>query len=568
MYVASTHAARRYVRETRKKDLPDKVAPRILVIDECHHAACNEASGPRARSAQGDTTATYQAISQMLSGTFWPNSKPPELVILMSATPFRTKTQFVNLLRLLVHGSRADDGAEFDAYAPDVDDAEILSHLQAPTSGVDIVWRRQNDPEVHSWNDERLFPNLRVIRPHNIPSEVDEVLESPGEQFTDLLERITHEVRAIAQANGKTFGGFATAQLSKKLTSSSIAGATTLFARAVRHCSWRTKAEFDADHSDATNELRRLIKKISQRLAEFSKSDTQHADVVFASEGFTFPAKSLARAELVSTIYDFHKEILERGEPPYMLKPEEILIHCRLANEILDFGYPGDPAHGIRPVENAKNEWLARMFVRHPRDKFLVFTESLQTCEIICKRFGDTATRRLVGSMSEGDRERAVRDLRTNPNVRILVATSAADEGFDLQVANRVVHWDLSSSPATLMQRNGRVARLGQRSDVTAYYLILPGTHEERRDSLLREKFSELGIDDEVMRNRILGMLSEEDLERLESPEPLETHLVGDLLRRAAQANRDMEENLERIKTRMTATAVLNREQLATRLER
>jgi hypothetical protein len=48
--------------------------------------------------------------------------------------------------------------------------------------------------------------------------------------------------------------------------------------------------------------------------------------------------------------------------------------------------------------------------------------------------------------MSEGDR--AVRDLRSNPNVRILVATSAADEGFDLQVANRVVHWDLSSSPA------------------------------------------------------------------------------------------------------------------------
>ena len=71
------------------------------------------------------------------------------------------------------------------------------------------------------------------------------------------------------------------------------------------------------------------------------------------------------------------------------------------------------------------------MLERHPRDKFLVFTESLQTCEIICKRFGDTATRRLVGSMSEADRERAVRDLRSSPNVRILVATSAADEGFD-----------------------------------------------------------------------------------------------------------------------------------------
>src|SRR5205807_5320746 len=133
------------------------------------------------------------------------------------------------------------------------------------------------------------------------------------------------------------------------------------------------------------------------------------------------------------------------------------------------------------------------------------FTKSLQTCEALQSALGTTC-RILVGSMSKSARYQAVADL-SNPrmNARILVATSAADEGFDLQVANKVIHWDLSSSPATLMQRNGRVARLGQIADVTAYYLILTGTHEARRDSALQARFAELGIDDEALRSRILG---------------------------------------------------------------
>ena len=62
--------------------------------------------------------------------------------------------------------------------------------------------------------------------------------------------------------------------------------------------------------------------------------------------------------------------------------------------------------------------------------------------------------------MSLGGREAAVSKLRdVNSSVRVLVATSAADEGFDFQVANHVIHWDLSPNPAVLMQRNGRVAR-------------------------------------------------------------------------------------------------------------
>ena len=150
---------------------------------------------------------------------------------------------------------------------------------------------------------------------------------------------------------------------------------------------------------------------------------------------------------------------------------------------------------------------------------------------------------------------------------RVLIATSAADEGFDLQVASKVIHWDLSSSPATLMQRNGRVARLGQKTDVIAYYLILSGTHEERRDSALQAKFAELGIDDEAIKNRILGTLTEDEEARLEQAiEDNEVRVVGDVLRKAANDNQRMDEELADIRKPLQYAQVLNREDLADRL--
>ena len=171
--------------------------------------------------------------------------------------------------------------------------------------------------------------------------------------------------------------------------------------------------------------------------------------------------------------------------------------------------------------------------------------------------------------MSKAARDEAVADLQ-NPrmNARLLVATSAADEGFDLQVACKVVHWDLSSSPATLMQRNGRVARLGQTADVTAYYLILTGTHEQLRDSALQRKFADLGITDEALRSTILGSLSEEEEDALDQAiESSEDRIVGDILRRANDDNQKMNKELADIRKDLQYAQVLSRIDLADRLE-
>jgi superfamily II DNA or RNA helicase len=560
--VASMHAARRYVTPAQKQLLHQgtPVAPSILIVDECHHAASDQDLSGVSELGATPTTQTYKAVWQMVNGEYWPRSRPPDLVIFMSATPFRSREQFVNLLRVLAHGVPTDTLDSLDAFAPSVDATGLTNVVRSPATPVHVIWRRQDDPEVHSWSGRRLFPRLEVIRPHRDLDRVAVPLGTPDDAFLGLVERVKASLSAVSKAHGVAFHGFASFQLEKKLTSSSVAGACWLFTWAVRHNAWPTKQAFGDDRRAGTQALRQLLLAISRRLAQYSTAANapQFAAVEFPSDGFIFPAINLAQTQRVDLIYDYHKALREdQGESGFVLAEQETDRLCALALEVLAAG----------AAQDLKLQWLRGMLTAHPDARFLVFTDNLQTCAVMRKAFG-TVARELVGSMDPAARRQAVADLRLGRgNARLLVATSAADEGFDLQVADHVVHWDISASPAVLMQRNGRVARLGQRADVKAYYLILEGTHEERRDTRLQETFGALGIDDEALRHKILGSLSDDEVERLDQAvENADGKVIGSILRAAAADNQRMEADLRELTHRLEAVAVLDRDALCDRL--
>lgn len=152
--------------------------------------------------------------------------------------------------------------------------------------------------------------------------------------------------------------------------------------------------------------------------------------------------------------------------------------------------------------------------------------------------------------------------------MQALIATSCADEGFDFQVANHIVHWDLHSSPATLMQRNGRLARLGQVVDVNAYYLIVPGTFEERKEQMLIDRFTALGIADEVMRAKILGQLDENQEKQLtDAIENENSVLIQTLLGTAREQNEHMTACFQILNKELECKYVLDRSVLLNRLK-
>jgi len=568
VHVASMHAARLYVSENQKKKLQPGNRPRVIIIDECHHAASEgELAGAILR--RSDATQTYMAVKQLLSGEFWPDSEPPELAILMSATPFRSRTQFVNLLRLLTDGVPRPDGSRFKAFDAGIQADQLRSVLQDENAAATVAWRRQSDEGVRSWSGKRIFPNLTIVRPHLAPESDPATprLPAPSPQFLTLLTQVKSTVSRIAKAHGQSFGGFATAQLEKKLTSSSIAGACTLFTWAVRHCEWATQDEYKSDKRAGTEGLRRLLRLISQQIAEGNQqTKAEHATVNFPSYDFAFLAKDIAQKGVLTDIQRYSKLLRdddsEAGQ--WVADDSEIGELVGLSEKLLGVAPEGEKVEG---AQDTKLRWLNEMLGRYPDSRFILFTESLQTCETLKNTLGNRCAV-LEGSMSKPKRLDAVEALRDpKGTVRVLVATSAADEGIDLQVASKVIHWDLSSSPATLMQRNGRAARLGQVQDVVAYYLILRGTHEDKRDSSLQRKFAELGIDDEAMKSRILGSLSEEEEQQLdEAIEENDDRVAGDILKRAAKDNEEMDHELADIRANLEPAQVMSREDLAKRL--
>lgn len=560
IHIASMDAARRYVKKAQKKKLPTGVSPEILIIDEAHHCASEDELTSPQRIGLKATTRAYEAAYQMITGEFWQDSARPTLVIFMSATPFRSRPQFINLLRLLTNKTSEIE----NAYSPGITDNKLVRVLGSDDSSTAVIWRQQDD--VRSWSEERLFPKLTIERPS---------LQASAE-YLKLIEEIREKIKQIHSSYGESFGGFAIRQLETRLTSSTITGAMWLFRWCIRHQEWKTQDEYRQDTSESTENLRKLIKGISQKLAAYDeRNKSGHIDVSFPSDNFVFKAGKIGqpntatRKNTITDIYDFSKKLRsnEEEDSTFVADSSEVLELTELALELLNFAdFHSEDETG---AENAKLTWLKDILTKYPESKFLLFTESLQTCEIIIKAL-PRESEKLTGNMSLVEREEAVAKLRDiNSPVRVLVATSAADEGFDFQVANRVIHWDLSPNPAVLMQRNGRVARLGQISDVTAYYLIIAGTHEQRREQALVGRFTQLGITDERMRLKILGSLSMEQEEKIfQDIEEGKFSLIDDILKQAEADQKDMEEKLGELQTQLSQQWVISREELAKRLER
>lgn len=129
----------------------------------------------------------------------------------------------------------------------------------------------------------------------------------------------------------------------------------------------------------------------------------------------------------------------------------------------------------------------------HPGEKVLIFSEYVDTAEYVAAALteagiehvglasGNTDNPAMIARRFSPDSNRlpgqdqlAARAL-TDP-IDVLVATDVLSEGQNLQDAHIIVNYDLPWAIIRIIQRAGRVDRIGQRSDTVHVYLI---THEK-----------------------------------------------------------------------------------------
>lgn len=137
---------------------------------------------------------------------------------------------------------------------------------------------------------------------------------------------------------------------------------------------------------------------------------------------------------------------------------------------------------------DSKLDALEKLLVEtHPREKVLVFTEYADTARYVGSALHQRGLER-VASVT-GDTEdptvlarrfspRSNRELGPPPSpeeeLRVLVATDVLSEGQNLQDSAIVVNFDLPWAIIKLIQRAGRVDRIGQESPEVLVYTFLP----------------------------------------------------------------------------------------------
>lgn len=166
------------------------------------------------------------------------------------------------------------------------------------------------------------------------------------------------------------------------------------------------------------------------------------------------------------------------------------------------------------PDRDAKLEALVTLLKRHhPKEKVLVFSQFADTVEYLeeqLKLHGLTAIASVTGAtenptaiayrFSPVSNEKSVDQ---KDELRVVLTTDVLSEGQNLQDCSIIVNYDLPWAIIRLIQRAGRVDRIGQQSDRILCYSFLPADGVERIIHLrvrvrqrLRENAEVVGADE------------------------------------------------------------------------
>ncbi len=143
--------------------------------------------------------------------------------------------------------------------------------------------------------------------------------------------------------------------------------------------------------------------------------------------------------------------------------------------------------------EDAKLQALSELLTeRHPNEKVLIFTQFADTVRYLTEQLKKQGIAAIEGVTGDSEDPTALA-WRFSPNsngkrsqvsatkeLRVLVATDVLSEGQNLQDAAIVVNYDLPWAIIRLIQRAGRVDRIGQQADTIYCYSFLPADGVER----------------------------------------------------------------------------------------
>lgn len=145
------------------------------------------------------------------------------------------------------------------------------------------------------------------------------------------------------------------------------------------------------------------------------------------------------------------------------------------------------------PTHDAKLSALCHLLTnQHPGEKVLIFTQFADTVRYLERELKACGVQKIAGASgatadptllawrfspeSNNKRDR----ITPEEELRVLIATDVLSEGQNLQDCSVIVNYDLPWAIIRLIQRAGRVDRLGQKAETILCYSFLPAEGVER----------------------------------------------------------------------------------------
>lgn len=166
-----------------------------------------------------------------------------------------------------------------------------------------------------------------------------------------------------------------------------------------------------------------------------------------------------------------------------------------------------------------KWEELSRLLQNNPsmhdaggrQRKLIIFSEHRDTLNYLHERIAGVignpdAIVTIHGGTPRDERRRVQALFRSDPEVRVLVATDAAGEGVNLQNANLMVNYDLPWNPNRLEQRFGRIHRIGQQEVCHLWNLV---ANETREGAVFFRLLEKLRVESDALNGRVFDILGE-----------------------------------------------------------
>jgi superfamily II DNA/RNA helicase len=370
-----------------------------------------------------------------------------------------------------------------------------------------------NDPYARLYSSQVIFAIENLILPRYGLGKY--ILEKPVIAPTSLEQK---QIQNLGRA-GKRLIGFCRTNLFKRLESGGTTFVQSLERHVLRNYIFLYALEHNLPLPIGTQTAELLDARFSdedaddntQTLLEMSLIDDETSHDDEPDESSKPETIFLSQAEMKNKAADIYNDYATQFKKRFKwlrsdLFAKELRQHLELdataIQEVLK------NCGRWNPDLDTKLEALQNLIQSiHPEEKILVFTQFADTVHYLERELKARGIEKMAGVVGSSNDPTALawrfsprsNDKKVSDELRVLISSDVLSEGQNLQDAHIVVNFDLPWAIIRLIQRAGRVDRIGQQAEKIFCYSFLPAEGVERIINLRRRVKSRLKQNAEVV---------------------------------------------------------------------